>query len=90
MTKGGNSPEERIAFAYRAVLSRKPSREEMEIVQSALAHHLLGFQQVPENAAKLIRQGESKPRLGLPETELAAWTLVANLVLNLDETLTRN
>jgi hypothetical protein len=90
VAKGGTTPEERIAFAYRSVISRKPSQEEIAVVRQALDQHLLAFRQVPENAAKFIRQGESKPKGGVPEPELAAWTLIANLVLNLDETVTRN
>jgi hypothetical protein len=90
MTKGGSTPEDRITFAYRTVLARKPAPDEVAIVRAALDEHLAAYQQAPEAAAKFIRQGESKPTAGLPEPELAAWTLVANLVLNLDETLTRN
>jgi hypothetical protein len=90
MSKGGTTPEERIAFAYRTVLARKPAPDEIAIVRAALDEHLAAYRQAPEAAAKFIRQGESKPTAGLPEPELAAWTLVANLVLNLDETLTRN
>ena len=43
-----------------------------------------------EAAKQAIRHGESKPPAGLAPAELAAWTLVANLMLNLDETLSRN
>lgn len=90
MTKGGATPEERITFAYRTVLARKPEPEEIAIVRGAYQQHLAAYQQTPEAAGKLIRQGESKPAAGLAEPELAAWTLVANLILNLDETITRN
>ena len=90
MTAGGATPDERIVFAYRTVLSRKPAPEEIAIVRGALEHHLATFQQTADAAAKFIRQGESKPNPALPEPELAAWTLIANLILNLDETITRN
>ena len=39
---------------------------------------------------ELISAGESKPKAGLPEGELAAYTMIANMLLNLDETLNRN
>ena len=90
MTQGGATPDERIAFAYRTVLARPPAPEETAIVRVAYEQHLATYQKAPEEAAKFIRQGESKPKAGLPEPEVAAWTLVANLVLNLDETVTRN
>jgi len=38
----------------------------------------------------LIAHGESKPKGDFPPAELAAYTLVANMILNLDETVTRN
>ncbi len=41
-------------------------------------------------AAKVIANGESKPKAVLPAPEFAAWTMVANLLLNLDEAVTRN
>lgn len=87
---GGSTPADRIAFAYRTILARKPAPEETTIVQQALDQHLAHYQQDLEAAKKVIANGESKPRPGLPETEVAAWTLVANLILNLDETVTRN
>jgi hypothetical protein len=90
ITQGGATPAERIAFAYRTALARKPSPEEIEIVSAAYKQHLAAYEQTPAEAAKFIRQGESAPQAGIPEPEFAAWTLIANLVLNLDETINRN
>jgi hypothetical protein len=90
MTEGGSTPGERITFAWRTTLSRLPSAEEIAIVQDDLTKHLAKYQAQPEAAKQAIRNGESPPKPGLPEPELAAWTMVANLVLNLDETVTRN
>jgi hypothetical protein len=87
---GGASPQDRITFAYRTVLSRKPDAEEVSIVKDAFEKHLARFQQDAEAAKKVISNGESKPRESLAPAEVAAWTLVANLILNLDETVTRN
>jgi hypothetical protein len=90
MRDGGVTPTERIAYAWRTVLARRPSESETAIVAETFAKHLAKYQANPEAAKKAITNGESTPKPGLPESELAAWTLVANLVLNLDETITRN
>ncbi len=90
VTEGGNTPEERITFAYRVVLSRQPQPEELAIVKQALDSYLIRFNKDPEAAKKVVAVGESKPKSGRPEPELAAYTLLANLVLNLDETVMRN
>ena len=55
-----------------------------------LEKHLAKYQKDPEAAKLAIHNGESQPDPKLPEPELAAWTLVANLLLNLDETLNKN
>lgn len=90
LTEGGMAPADRIAYGYRLVLSRRPAPEEAAIVQTLLEKELARYQQNPEAARKVIRTGESLPKAGLAEPELAAYTLVANLLLNLDETVTRN
>jgi hypothetical protein len=43
----------------------------------------------PEEAKKAISYGESKPDEKLNPAELAAWTMAANLVMNLDEVVTK-
>ena len=93
VSAGGASavtPADRIAFAYRVVLSRQPAAEETAVIAQTYAKHLAKYQKNADAAKKLITSGESKPKAELNEAELAAWTMVANLVLNLDETLNRN
>ena len=90
LVSGGNSPESRIDFAYRTVLSRSPDADETAIVLRALRQCQARYQQDPDAARQAISVGESKPDASLDPVELAAYTLVANLILNLDETVCRN
>ena len=90
MLEGGSSAAERITFAYKVVLSRPPDADELAVVQETLEKHLARYRANPDAAKQAIRAGESPPNSSLAEPELAAYTLVANLILNLDETLTRN
>lgn len=89
LTEGGKTPSERIVFAYKTTLSRAPAPEEAAIVEEELNKHLAHYKQDEAAAKKVIAHGESKPK-ELPAGELAAYTLIANMILNLDETLTRN
>jgi hypothetical protein len=90
LLEGGNTPESRIAFGYRATLSRSPAPDELAIVAQALKDCQARYQADPASAKQAIAVGESKPNDKLDPVELAAYTLVANLILNLDETVTRN
>ncbi|MBX9677660.1 MAG: PSD1 and planctomycete cytochrome C domain-containing protein [Gemmataceae bacterium] len=90
LTEGGTSPADRIRYAYRATVSRQPEAGEIEIVQRTQAAYLDRFQKNPEAAKQALRYGESPARAGLNEAEVASWAMVANLLLNLDESLNRN
>jgi hypothetical protein len=90
LSEGGATPAERIAFAYRTVLSRAPETEESQIVEAELAAHLDRYRMDEAAAKQAIAHGESKPKADLAPADLAAYSLVANMILNLDETLTRN
>jgi hypothetical protein len=90
LSEGGKSTDDRITFLYRTVLSRNPDADERRLVSGALAKQRAIFAADPEGAKKVVRVGESKPKGVASETEVAAWTMIANLVLNLDETVTRN
>jgi mono/diheme cytochrome c family protein len=80
----------RIEWLYRTVLARRPQSAEAAVVAESLAGHRKRYAADPDAARKLVAYGDSKPPDSLPVDELAAWTLVANMLLNLDETLTRN
>ncbi|MBA4064790.1 MAG: hypothetical protein C0501_13970 [Isosphaera sp.] len=86
----GQTTEERITFLYRAVLARKPDADELRLVSAAVARQRELYRADPDAARKVVHAGESKPKRLAPDDETAAWTMVANLVLNLDETVTRN
>jgi hypothetical protein len=90
LVEGGTTADERITFAYRTVLSRPPATEELAIVKQALDRYTIRYRADAEAARRVVAAGESKPRANLAPSELAAYTLLANLVLNLDETVTRN
>lgn len=88
-TGGANFPE-RLSFAYRLILARQPNPQEVAILESQLNKHLVRYGQDQEQAKLLTSSGETKPNGALNPAELAAYTLIANTLLNLDETVTRN
>jgi hypothetical protein len=90
LAEGGRTTDERITFLYRTLLSRRPDADELRLVTANLARQRELYRADPAAARKLVATGESKPRGVAPADETAAWTMVANLLLNLDETLNRN
>jgi hypothetical protein len=90
LSDGGATPEARIRYAYQSTLSRHPEPDELAIVLQTLQQCLTRYKADPEGAKQAIAVGESKPTGKHDPTELAAYTLLANLILNLDETVTRN
>jgi len=80
----------RIGWLFETVLARAPEPGEAKLVADSLATHRERYKSDAAAAGKLIRIGDSEPPAHLEPAELAAWTLVANTVLNLDEALTRN
>jgi hypothetical protein len=85
-----NSEPERLRYAFRCATARMPTKEEESLLAETLATHRAHFEKNSEAASQVIANGESKPSTRLPVGEFAAWTMVASLLLNLDETVTRN
>lgn len=90
LADGGASDEGRIAYLYRTVLARSPDADETRLVRSALEVQRRLYADEPKAAAAAIRFGESQPKRLAADAETAAWTMTANLILNLDETVNRN
>ena len=90
IAEGGQDDAGKLSWLFRTVLSRKPDAKESTMLSAALAKQRELYKADPQAAEKAIRTGESTPKNIAPAPETAAWTLIANLVLNLDETVTRN
>lgn len=80
----------RIQTLFQIVLARSPDAAEESMLTNALAKQRQLYHSEPRAAMQVVGAGESGPKQVAPPAETAAWTLLANLVLNLDETLTRN
>jgi hypothetical protein len=88
--EGGPTDAERLRLGFRLVTARVPSERECAILQENLAAQRARYDANPEAAEKLLAVGESPVPSDVPAPELAAYTMVANLLLNLDEALTLN
>jgi hypothetical protein len=86
--EAGADPQERVRFLFRAMTAHRPSADEIRILLDLAQRRLDYYKKQPAQAAALIATGASK-RANLEATELAAWTVVASTILNLDQTITK-
>jgi hypothetical protein len=89
LTEGGHDPAARINFAFRLATARKPVPRERQVLRDIAERELSVYHKDPAAALKLLHVGESKFDRNLDPGELAAWTTVASVILNLDETITK-
>jgi hypothetical protein len=89
LEKGGNTAQSRIAYAFLRATAREPSAKEMAVLVSGLHKRLQKYRANPQAARKLVGLGEAERNAKLDPVELAAYTVTASVILNLDETLTR-
>ena len=87
--EGGESVPERINWAYQWALSRLPQPEELEIVTALYEKHQADYTANLDDADALIATGDAPVMKGIEPDQLATWTSVARVVLNLHETITR-
>jgi hypothetical protein len=87
--EGGDSPVDRIAWGHKLALAREPDGKVLEILTRGYADYFENFQANAESALALISSGKSKVDDTLNPAELAALTAVASVILNLDETVTK-
>jgi hypothetical protein len=78
-----------LQFIAARLLNRELTTTEIEIVTETLDFSYAKFKAAPDKATALISVGESKPPAELDPAQLAAWTLIANQILNMDETLNK-
>jgi Protein of unknown function (DUF1553)/Protein of unknown function (DUF1549)/Concanavalin A-like lectin/glucanases superfamily/Planctomycete cytochrome C len=88
LKEGGADNPARLRFAWRTALGRAPGEQEIAILAKTLEAQLLTYNEDKAAAAALVKIGDLPRPAGVNESELAAWTAVGNVLLNLNETIT--
>ena len=89
MTEGGEAPGEQIGYGYLLSTAHRPSPQAQAILMQGYRQHLERYQADRAAALELVSQGESSRDETLDVAELASLTMVANLILNFDGTITK-
>jgi Protein of unknown function (DUF1549)/Protein of unknown function (DUF1553)/Planctomycete cytochrome C/Concanavalin A-like lectin/glucanases superfamily len=89
MAEGGASPDSRITWAFRRVLSRDPSDAEWKILVDGFTRRLTFYQQHQPEAEKITQLGESPADTSLAPAEVAAYAATVSVMLNVDEFVER-
>lgn len=87
LTAASRDPQEIIRTAFRLALSRQPSERELQRLLALQTEAAAEFRKDPQKAADMASNPIGPVPAGADPAELAAWTAVANVVLNLDELL---
>jgi len=92
LVDGGSTNEQRLSYAFRRCVSRGPTQEESKALLDMLAKQTRRFTTGELDSEKLVSPASQTP-VQLPEgintAELAGWTVVSRVLLNLDETITK-
>ena len=87
LLEGGDTDQLRLEWGFRLVTARRPEAAELQLLQAGLQQDLQTFAAAPAEAAKLLQVGAAPANAALAPDRLAAWTLTANVLLNLDEVI---
>ncbi|MEY2410936.1 MAG: hypothetical protein QOF48_3606 [Verrucomicrobiota bacterium] len=89
LREGGTSTASRIGFAFRQATGRLPGSDELKVLEDVYKQQLAAFRKENEAARKLLSVGAFQADSSLDQSELAAWSTIASMILNLDETVTK-
>ncbi len=89
LTEGGSTPVGRLNWAFRTAASRQPGEKELQVLLKNLSKQKKYFTRNPQEASRLLTFGEKRNDIKIDPVELAAYSAVASLILNLDETITK-
>ena len=90
LKQGGDDTKSRLTWAWLQVLSRAPRPEEIKAIEPLLDKLLADYRCDSAAAQALLKIGQSPPPQDADPAELAAWTNIARVILNLHETITRS
>jgi hypothetical protein len=89
LIEGGQAPDDRLTYGWRLALARLPNPGELGVLRRSLARYRSIYDHDRDAAVRLIAVGESPRDERLDAAEHAAYTMIAQTILNLDETITR-
>ncbi|HEY3835701.1 MAG TPA: DUF1553 domain-containing protein [Bryobacteraceae bacterium] len=89
MKEGGSDDAARVRYGFRLILARTPSPKELDILLDSLRFHRDKFATNPQEADKFLKEGESQTDASLNPRELASYSAIASLILNMDEAVTK-
>jgi hypothetical protein len=86
---GGHSVSARIGYGFRLLLGRNPNQAEESILARGIQKRIVHFSEKPKEAVEFLKEGELPTDPKLKPDEVAAYTVAASTMLNLDETVTK-
>jgi len=89
ITDGGDTPADRITYGFRLAIGRKPTATELAALVDGFDADLATFTAEPERAEKYATVGLVKQPDGVPTAEFTAYSLAANVLINIDEFVMR-
>ena len=85
-----STPDARVKRMFRQVTSRMPTDEELTVIHNLIHQQSRRYKNDPQATKDLLENSGPYPRIsGLPESDVAVYTVLANLLLNLDEVVTK-
>jgi mono/diheme cytochrome c family protein len=92
LREGGNTDQERVTYAFRRCVSRKPAPNEEATLEALLKKEESRYSDGKRNPWELAADDPAKPPAlpsGVTPAQAAAWTVLSRVMLNLDETITK-
>jgi ribosomal protein S15P/S13E len=87
--EAGASPEQRISRMGLILLAHAPPPPMAAVLEKSFSEMQKHYAENPKDARSLVNIGEKRRDSSIPEPELAAWTMIASEMLNLDETVNK-
>jgi hypothetical protein len=89
VSEGGTNREQRLIYAFRRATARRPNAVEIQVLLKGLDRYLRFYRADTKAAQELIRHGETPMSGKMDTAALAAYTALASIILNLDETISK-
>ena len=89
MRDAGDGFQDRLDYITTRLIARQFSTDEQNVARRSYDRLLMSYQSDGDGASRLINTGDSVPDSGLPAIESAAWTMLVNQLMNLDEVLNK-